>query len=49
MKHITEDKGRIRPVIEGDFQYDENGNITNKLSEGESRFFKPRYKEKMLF
>ena len=28
MKHITEDKGRIRPVIEGDFQYDENGNST---------------------
>lgn len=28
MKHITEDKGRIRPVIEGDFQCDENGNST---------------------
>ena len=28
MKRITEDKGRIRPVIEGDFQCDENGNST---------------------
>lgn len=28
MKEITEDKGRIRPVVEGDFQCDENGNST---------------------
>ena len=28
MKEIIEDKGRIRPVVEGDFQCDENGNST---------------------
>lgn len=28
MKEITEDKGRVRPVVEGDFQCDENGNST---------------------
>lgn len=28
MKRITDDKGRIRPVVEGDFQCDENGNST---------------------
>lgn len=28
MKEITEDKGRIRPVVEGNFQCDENGNST---------------------
>ena len=27
MKEITEDKGRIRPVVEGDFQCDENGSF----------------------
>lgn len=28
MKEIVEDKGRIRPIVEGDFQCDENGNST---------------------
>ena len=28
MKEVTEDKGRIRPVVEGDFQCDEQGNST---------------------
>lgn len=28
MKEIKEDKGRVRPVVEGDFQCDENGNST---------------------
>ncbi len=28
MKEISEDKGRVRPVVEGDFQCDDNGNST---------------------